>query len=227
LLVYLLVLGQAAGSAADTEPPLNQPRTWNRGGYAGLGCSSEQLLGATVPSHCRRPGKKSNEDYSKTCPAGMPATEAATECPLPQATAFDHQQKLFLVRNDSGEQTAPELMVIPDNVRDDSAHEWIAKYDASDRAGNEAEQIVFAIILDDDEKPAITPMVNFPLTLEACDMDNVGQSRQSFEDRILPLEIAMNNIDENLCDQLQIEVKAPHDTIGTTYTQGTATQILM
>jgi hypothetical protein len=207
------------------------------GDYAGLGCSSEQLFGATtVPSHCRRRGKKSeglsNEDYSKTCPAGMPATEAATECPLPQATAFDHhdgsltvQQKLFLVRDDSGPLTTPELRTTMDyTIRS----EWIAKYDASDRAGNEAEQIVFAIILDDDEKPAITPMINFPLTLEACDMDNVGQSRQSFEDWILPLDaIAMDNIDENLSDQLQIEVKAPHDTIGTTYTQGTATQILM
>ena len=73
-----LVLGHA--SAADTEPPLiqldlsEQTLRENVGDYAGLGCSSEQLFGATtVPSHCRRRGKKSeglsNEDYSKTCPA--------------------------------------------------------------------------------------------------------------------------------------------------------------
>jgi hypothetical protein len=63
--------------------------------------------------------------------------------------------------------------------------EWLVTYDAKDRTGNSAQQIVFALILNDKTAPVITPTVPSPTTLEACDRDNeyqdTGTSRQYWD----------------------------------------------
>jgi hypothetical protein len=143
------------------------------------------------------------------------------------ASAFDHhdgdldvQQRIYLVNNNGTSLSTPELKSALDY---DIRSEWVVKYDASDRSGNEAEQIVFAIILDDVTPPEIVSTLTFPLTLESCDMDNQHQSHAAFQDWILPLNtIVTDNVDGNLGPALEIEVTSPGGgtSTGSTYLQG-------
>jgi len=103
-------------------------------------------------------GKKvsSQQDWSQRCPAGSSNKKT---CPFPQATAVDHGDKnvkvtrrIFLVDKD-GQSKNKEVQWTPDNFNKRST--YLFKYDATDDSGNHAEQVVFALILDDKTKPAI------------------------------------------------------------------------
>jgi hypothetical protein len=102
-------------------------------------------------------GKKvsSQQDWTQRCPAGS-ATKA--NCPFPTAKAVDHQdqdvavkRRIFLVDNDG---VTANTEVAQVNFLKRST--YLLKYDATDTAGNHAEQVVFALILDDTTAPVIT-----------------------------------------------------------------------
>jgi hypothetical protein len=114
----------------------------------------------------------SRQDWSERCPAGKGTTLA--QCPFPVAKAFDHHDKVikvktrvFLVDVDGntcgtgddhdkckalcGDVKSCEVTKVSFAERST----YLFKYDASDNAGNHAEQVVFALILDDTSKPTI------------------------------------------------------------------------
>jgi len=102
--------------------------------------------------------------YVHSCVAKK-ATKAT--CPLPAAKAYDHHDgllakvnyKLYLVNDDGVPNANPRAFCSSDSNKNDcfpnynKRSEWIARYDASDGAGNAAEQVVFAIILNDPIAP--------------------------------------------------------------------------
>jgi hypothetical protein len=163
------------------------------------------------------------ENFSKTCHA---MTDTPTSCPMPTARAYDHHdgeltvvQKLYRVNNDGIKgSTTQTFSVINYNLRS----EWLLTFDAEDRSGNKAQQVVFAMILDDQVAPVITPKVPNPTTVEACNRDNVyqqsGANRQYWD---LPNNnIATDNYDGNLEAELKILVTAPNSATPEEYIQG-------
>jgi hypothetical protein len=198
------------------------------GATAGKGCSGSA-------AYCRaRSGATAygggthgfTENFSKTCPAG-PNTNVET-CPVPTARAYDHHdgelsvvKKLYLVNNNGVKGSTSQEY---DNIDYKLRSEWLMTFDAEDGAGNKAQQIVFAMILDDTTKPTITPKTASPATLEACDKDNFGQQVDDRQFWLVPNNNpAMDNYDGDLTDQLKINVKAPNAAEGTDYTQSAAT----
>jgi hypothetical protein len=159
-LASAFVLGAAA---IDTQPPVikldldEQVLKNNR----------DQVRSAhKLPArdHTRKAASESN--YVHVCVAKK---ATAATCPLPAAKAYDHHdgllevtRKIYLVNNDGtpvgvdsnndGIKEGELKRAIDYNLRS----EWVAKYDASDSAGNAAEQVVFAIILNDPIAPDFT-----------------------------------------------------------------------
>jgi len=97
----------------------------------------------------------------KTCTSETSADwvyTSATNCPFPVAKGYDHQDKqvdvvtrVFLV----DEEGTPKLEKLnsQSDVNWNKRSTYLFKYDAKDAAGNHAEQVVFALILNDDEAP--------------------------------------------------------------------------
>lgn len=118
-------------------------------------------------------GKKhigSRQDWSQTCPAGSATTQ---NCPFPVAKAYDHNDEAVTVytncylidldgQDTYGQESLPAKIDpadILENTKSDlygKRATYLFKYDATDKAGNRAEQVVFALILDDRTKPTIT-----------------------------------------------------------------------
>jgi len=118
----------------------------------------------------------SRQDYTQRCNAGP--TTGFSNCPFPVAKAYDQQDKdissrivtrVFRVDFDGmackntgaaatacgctgGSSKSCEVTAVKFNERST----YLFKYDVKDNAGNHAEQVVFALIIDDNEKPKIT-----------------------------------------------------------------------
>jgi hypothetical protein len=96
------------------------------------------------------------QDFAERCPAGTGTNGA--NCPVPKAHAWDsHDEEIKVSKQiylmDDDGQTG----VVPaDKVEYAKRRTYLIKYDASDAAGNRAEQLVFALILDDVKAPRIT-----------------------------------------------------------------------
>lgn len=96
------------------------------------------------------------QDFTERCPAGTGTNGA--NCPVPKAHAWDSHdeeikvsKQIYLVDDDG------QTGVVPaDKVEYAKRRTYLIKYDASDAAGNRAEQLVFALILDDVKAPRIT-----------------------------------------------------------------------
>lgn len=114
----------------------------------------------------------SRQDWTEKCAArracatGKTCTSDAADwvytspanCPFPVARGYDHQDKkvdvttrVFLVDSEG----TPTLKQLANQNKVDWSKRstYLFKYDASDAAGNHAEQVVFALILNDDEAP--------------------------------------------------------------------------
>jgi len=119
---------------------------------------------------------KSQQDWTEKCAAagtlsGADRTTTTNQnCPFPVALAYDHQKgdvevttRVYRVDVDG---TPQEFNVETDQIKLNEAGDdfeesdmwnhrstFLFKYDATDDSGNHAEQVVFALILDDDSKP--------------------------------------------------------------------------
>merc|ERR1719424_1322680 len=106
--------------------------------------------------------KQVNTNKVHVCEAG--AKSAKSDCALPTAKAYDHHdgelavsKDIFLVRseaknNKDGLSKPGPRKSINYNLRS----EYIIKYNAADASGNKADQVVFAVILQDHQKPVIS-----------------------------------------------------------------------
>jgi hypothetical protein len=109
---------------------------------------------------------QSRQDWTERCPAGAETNEA--NCPRPVAHAWDHHEnevevveRIFLVNEDKEEVNVE----ITGDIDYTGRRTYLFKYDASDSAGNHAEQVVFALILDDPSAPAIETCMSEPILL--------------------------------------------------------------
>jgi hypothetical protein len=115
----------------------------------------------------------------KVCVTGDAGRDACTDrCPFPVAKAYDHQDgkgvevttRIFLVDVDG---TTENTQLngganAHNNVDFTQRSTYLFKYDSHDKAGNRAEQIVFALIIDDQEAPRITVCDGVAETVEAA-----------------------------------------------------------
>merc|ERR1719399_1940935 len=92
----------------------------------------------------------------KTCEEGGYVYTGRENCPFPVAKGYDHQDKqvdvttrIYLVDKNG----APVENMKVQTVDFKERATYLFKYDASDKAGNHAEQVVFALILDDTQAP--------------------------------------------------------------------------
>jgi hypothetical protein len=109
---------------------------------------------------------QSRQDFTERCPAGGTAKSTIPDvnCHIPKASAHDHHQgnidvetRVFLVNND-GVAVNEEMDYAAKGiacVNFDKRSTYLFKYDAADLSGNRADQLVFALILDDTTKPEI------------------------------------------------------------------------
>jgi len=109
----------------------------------------------------------SRQDWTEKCPALRSCPKGTCEnggwtytsksnCPFPVAKGYDHQDKevevttrIYLVDREG----KPVTDMTQDVVSFDKRATYLFKYDAMDKAGNKAEQVVFALILDDTQAP--------------------------------------------------------------------------
>merc|ERR1719183_811123 len=101
----------------------------------------------------------SRQDYSARCAAGASTYKT---CPFPYARAYDHQDqsvavhtRVFLVNTQPVNGAPKSLYKRVAKVDFSQRSTYLFRYDATDLSGNKAEQIVFALILDDTESPKI------------------------------------------------------------------------
>jgi len=104
----------------------------------------------------------SRQDWTEKCAANL-AGVSKTECPFPVANAYDHHDglavsvtcRLFLVDDSNRTISTPEQQASCKRTSVDFTRRstYLFKYDAADKAGNHAEQVVFALILNDIEAP--------------------------------------------------------------------------
>jgi hypothetical protein len=133
----------------------------------------------------------SRQDWSERCPAGTGTNP--TNCPFPVARAFDHQDesvevttRVFKVDVNGtpcdAEPDACSCNAMTNGGADIDAGDnceitqidfeqrstYLFKYDAMDAAGNHAEQVVFALILDDSTDPILNLCNTNAETVEAA-----------------------------------------------------------
>jgi hypothetical protein len=113
----------------------------------------------------------SRQDYTQKCAANLDGVHIS--CKLPTAKAYDHLDKqevkvkdtVWLV-NDNGTETK-----VPNGragIQWTKRGTYLLKFDATDRAGNHAEQVVFGLFLDDETKPTIQMCGDAAETVEAA-----------------------------------------------------------
>lgn len=111
---------------------------------------------------------KSVRDWTERCPV---LESNAGNCPFPSATAYDHhngqlpvEKRLFLIDLDNkstvnGVKLPAECHAkskVCKGVDFNKRSTYLFKYDAMDKSGNRAEQVVFALIIDDTKAPTLS-----------------------------------------------------------------------
>jgi hypothetical protein len=115
----------------------------------------------------------SRQDYTQKCAANLDGVHVT--CKLPTAKAYDHMDKqnvavresVWLVDSD-GKKTMTKVATGRKGIQWTKRGTYLMKFDATDRAGNHAEQVVFALILDDETKPTIQMCGDATETVEAA-----------------------------------------------------------
>jgi hypothetical protein len=143
-----------------------------------------------------RPEAKSRQDWTEKCPAGE-STDSST-CPFPVAKAYDHQDKEVTVKTrvylvDLEGRTVNTKVAKVDFSKRST---YLFKYDASDLAGNHAEQVVFALILDDTKKPVLSMCGGRAETVEAAS-----------KWQLCGMTTAQDNVDGELTSEIRYTVQ--------------------
>jgi len=144
----------------------------------------------------------SRQDWTERCPAGT--TTTAMNCPIPEAMAFDHHDgslpvtsSIFVVDKDGTRVEVADQQV--SSIDYTKRATYLLKFDASDAAGNHAEQVVFALILDDTTKPVITQ----------CGGDKTVEAATTF--KLCHSDAAWDNMDKSVDNTLTYTVQGESD----------------
>jgi len=153
---------------------------------------------------------KSRQDFTERCPAGgVSKSTSPTNCKIPSASATDHHEgniavetRVFLV-NDDGVVKNEEVGSDASAVNFDKRSTYLFKYDAKDASGNRADQLVFALILDDTTKPEI---------IGTCADETVNAATGTCDNcskewKICSSDIATDNVDGVITDRLEYTIE--------------------
>jgi hypothetical protein len=135
------------------------------------------------------------QDFVERCPANLANKKG--DCAFPSAKAFDSfdkqvpvTTKIWLV-DEEGVTKNQVVQKVAFNKR----ATYLFKYDALDKAGNKAEQVVFVLLVDDRKKPVINP----------CQGLNLGVV-EAASDWKLCQDYAADNIDKGVGPSLRYTV---------------------
>jgi hypothetical protein len=154
------------------------------------------------------------EDFSKECVA---KAANSNNCNAPVAKAYDHHDgkltvstTLYLVNN-NGLQSLETHVAINYDLRS----EWLMTFDAVDKSGNMAEQLVFAMILNDPIAPTIATALHFPMTLESCDPNQPRFDKLQPSLWHIPLKdaSAVDNYDGDVSSSMNLIIVGPTNRI--------------
>jgi len=153
----------------------------------------------------------SRQDWTEKCAAGG-STEQ--NCPFPIAKAYDHHEgegidvecRLFLVDQSGQTITTPEQKSDCSRTSVDFTKRstYLFKYDASDSAGNHAEQVVFALVLNDLEAPVFD-----------ADKCSDAIEVEAASDWTLCSETAYDNIDGDRTSNIEYRIQSTVDESST------------
>lgn len=149
----------------STAHAASQPATWPKSaGVSKLYKLADPIVGEHDKGYTQNDGTKvqSRQDFTERCPAGGVAKSTSpANCKIPKATAHDHHEgsidvetRIFLVNKDGvpeNTEVGSDVSAVDFAVRST----YLFKYDAQDASGNRADQLVFALILDDTTAPQI------------------------------------------------------------------------
>jgi hypothetical protein len=112
----------------------------------------------------------SRQDWTEKCPAATDGSTNPTTCPFPSAAAYDHQDSVVDVttRVKLVDEDGSAMDVDVNQVNFAKRSTYLFRYDAHDAAGNRAEQVIFALILDDTTAPTISMCDGVAETVEAA-----------------------------------------------------------
>jgi hypothetical protein len=121
----------------------------------------------------------SRQDWSELCDAADTTTEET--CPFPQARAFDHNDQGISVRERVfvHQENGDDMEIDRTQVDFAQPSMLLFKFDAQDAAGNHAEQVVFALILQDTVAPEIvvSPCADGPNLYDSSDGVNAAAAK--------------------------------------------------
>jgi len=113
-----------------------------------------------VPAHVA--ARISKEDFTLRCPAGEAAASCQTS--FPKVTAKDHNgsglavtERIWEMKQDATTKKWGTVQIAKDQISYAAPGTYLMTYDAVDTAGNPAEQLAFALMIDDMAKPVIQP----------------------------------------------------------------------
>jgi len=165
----------------------------------------EHDKGYTQPGGAKVP---SRQDFTERCPAGgIAKSTSPSNCKIPHASAHDHHEgnldvetRVFLV-NDDGNVMNEEKDYAAEGIACvdfDKRSTYLFKYDAADASGNRADQLVFALILDDTTAPQI---------IGECGDETVNAATGTCANcdktwTLCASDVVTDNVDSGLTDEL-------------------------
>jgi hypothetical protein len=174
---------------------------------------------------------ESRQDWTEKCAATLKAGEdnqlrdgvyGSTACKFPEARGYDHQDqdvdvttRVFLVDEEG---VAVNRAVKGEADVDFSKRStYLFKYDATDSAGNHAEQVVFALILDDTAAPEFEDTCARALTVEAASDWSLCELKAG--------DNVNNNIDGTWQQDVTTRIRYKIDFLETTVTNDVVTML--
>jgi len=186
----------ALASAANNQAPVI---SLNLADCTYTGCMHPQGSGRTaahgLEAKTQADGKSDNS-FADECAVSQNHLPSDPGCQEPEASAYDHHDGAIdvttsytlFVSSGPKENPTPKHST-PSSIDLSVRGEWIIKYDASDKDGNEAETLTFALILNDEVAPACsgnipgchtgadgyrTYLENGNLEIELCDATDLA-----------------------------------------------------
>lgn len=207
---------KAVGNAAPLDTNCASPSVANP---AGLNFGAGYCTPTSTPAAFQQPDGtpvQFRRDWTQVCAAEV----SSSDCPIPDAIAWDHNDKevavtkhIYLVDYDQ-QSTLPDgtaLPIVVDSIDFNYRSTYLIKWDANDSAGNHAEQVVLQLRLNDVTAPSIT-WCGAPTDLEAAVTTSAN--------RFCGTSTASDDIDNTVTTSITYSVDRCANDAGNGFTNG-------
>jgi hypothetical protein len=144
-------------------------------------------------------GNTKATSFVHKCPAGE--STSAAECALPTARAYDHHQGTVAVASTIMLLTGAKQGEV-DKIKYNKKAEYLVKYNAADDSGNKAEQVIFAVILDDPFKPKFSGFIKSRFVQDA-------KQKGNFYPYAMVTPMAKDNLDGDVSKTIKVTTTPP------------------